>query len=163
MGSWAISWYVCLVNSRCAFPLPNNFWLRYHIISSSIHRHTISYIHLWPLLYTVLLWHHTYRSSPTPFIIDDVNSPNATTGRLNVQFGLKTLPADDKGKPIDPVKGGWVWLDGFSPFMPITTYFANLSLNLSNLPHYWVNSHTPLTLRTDHTMISSSDRVWPMR
>jgi hypothetical protein len=79
-----------------------------------------------------------------------MTSSNSTTGKLNVQFGLKTFPLDNKGKPIDPVKGGWVWLDGFSPFMPIMTYFANLSLTASSLPSYWVSELSACPAPTQH-------------
>jgi len=60
---------------------------------------------------------------------------NATTGQTHLQFGLDTFPKTTSGKPIDPAKGGWNDLDGFSPLMPIMTYFGNVSLD--NMPPYW--------------------------
>jgi hypothetical protein len=61
--------------------------------------------------------------------------PNQTTGKLNLQFSITTFPIDRFGTPIDPVKGGWNDLDGFSPSMPMITYWPDLSLD--GVPEYW--------------------------
>jgi len=48
-----------------------------------------------------------------------------------------SLPVDASGDQIDPVRGGYNALQGFSPLGPMLAYLPGLNLDLSGLPRLW--------------------------
>lgn len=46
---------------------------------------------------------------------------------FKLHFGPSTFPKDILGQRIDPIKGGWNDLDGFSVMPTIVTFFKGLT------------------------------------
>ena len=75
---------------------------------------------------------------PDDFFFSKTWDPSAPPG-LTLQN--TTLPVDDSGNLIDPVRGGYDKLNGFSPLGPIMAFFPSISLEFSNLPRLWTISN----------------------
>jgi hypothetical protein len=55
-----------------------------------------------------------------------------------ISFNSTSLPLDQHGHSIDPNKGGWNLLDGFSPLQAAVTFFDQLTdESIQNLPRLW--------------------------
>lgn len=56
----------------------------------------------------------------------------------HLNFSIDTFPIDDKGRPIDPERGQWNKLHGFSVFPAITAYFEGMDdSSLASLARWW--------------------------
>lgn len=68
---------------------------------------------------------------PNNFWLRDSGVP----GRPLLSFSPDTFPTTSTGQTIDPVKGGWNQLDGFSPMASLFAYFPNVTL--TSCPRLW--------------------------
>lgn len=67
-------------------------------------------------------------------------------GTFKLNFQIDTFPTDMRGKTIDPSRGTWNELHGFSVFPAITTYFSRITDNdLGGCAHWWDIEKSTLT------------------